>query len=100
MYPRISMSSQQQARMDMTALMCARFIELGTGNQEPFMESMQSLLHDPERMAGALVTVVNLLAAYVSDNGSNMGQFQKFNDFLIGQLKKDEGPIRRLDIGR
>lgn len=89
-------TSQQTARMDMTAYMCAKFVEMATGNTEPLFESIQMLMKDPERMAGCLVTMGNLLAAYVSNNGNNLMRLKAFNDHLLSQIKDDSAVVGRL----
>jgi hypothetical protein len=89
--------SQQQARRDMTALMTAKFIELATGNSDPLFETVQMLINsDADRMAGCMLTCVNLLVAFVSDNGENMNQFKDFNDFLIKSLASDDPIVARI----
>lgn len=90
--------SQRQARMDMVALMTARFIEYANGNREPLFEHIQELIKDPERMAGALITVVNLLAAYVSTNGQDMMRFKAFNDYLIRTIREENTTVDKLVI--
>lgn len=90
-------TSQQAARIDVTGLMVGKFIEMANGNTEPIFESINALMAgEPERMGGCLLTLLNLLVAFISDNGNNMDQFQKFNDFLIKSLTEEDGPVRRI----
>lgn len=86
-------TSQQAARIDMAGLVAAKFIELSTGNQEPLFESVQTLFADPERMIGCTLTLLNLLVAYVSNNGKDLMRLKEFTDYCIKSIRKDSATI-------
>lgn len=81
--------SQRQARMDTTALLLAKFVEMTTGDRTLIENSMEDLFKDPQRMGSVVLTLMNLCAQYASGSGTNMNGYKNLCDFLTGQIARE-----------
>ena len=82
--------SQREARMDTTALLIAKLVELSTGERDLIENSMRSLIEGgPEKMGGVVLTLLNLCAQYATQSGTNIKGMKDLCDFLTGQIARE-----------
>lgn len=77
---------ERQARMDSTALLTAKLVELNTGERLLIERSMIALMDDPQRMGGVVIAFLNLIAQYATASGRRPQGLQEVVDFLLTQL--------------
>lgn len=94
---RMTQVSQHQARVTVTGLVTAKYIEMYTDNNEPLLESIRKLMDgDADLIAESLLTLLNLFVMFVSENGQNEAMIKDMCDFLIKSLADDTPQITRM----
>lgn len=90
----ISNTSTQQARMDATAMLSAKMVEALEGNVNPQWEHMQEMMHEPERLAAAAMSIMNLFWAWATDNGNDVSKIAKIIEYNVKNLQEDTHRIK------
>ena len=80
-------TAANRARLDSTALLIAKYLELGTKSKEALEETMAALLGDPERAGGVILTLVNLVIQYATQSMTSPEGLKALIDELIRQLE-------------
>lgn len=85
---RNSGTTSERARMDSTALLIAKWVELGTGETQMVAETIGKFIEDPERLASVTLALLNLCSQYACQSGRNPNGLKDLIDFLIYQMEK------------
>src|SRR5579862_8444753 len=79
--------SESRARTDTTALLIAKWIEIRTHERLAIEESVATILDEPERAGGVILTLLNLVTQYATTSMTNPNGLQALVDYLITQME-------------
>ena len=81
--------SALQARRDATALLIAKWIEMGTGTRDNLEEAMSGIMNDGmERLGSCTLTLLNLCSQYATASGTRPDGLKSLIDHMITVLEK------------
>lgn len=82
-------ATSKAARMDATALMSAKMIEAVDGSSVAIHECMNAFIEDPERLGHTTLSLLNLIFALTTQNGTNLEGFKSIIDHNLKTLIRD-----------
>lgn len=87
---RITQTTSREARMDSTGLMAAKMVEAVSGDSDGIGYCMGELIKDPERLGACTLSLLNLVYALTTVNGTNLKGFKDVVDYNIKTLADSE----------
>jgi hypothetical protein len=88
--------SEQQQRIDVTALLTAKLVYDGLGDRLALEQTLAEMYQDPERMGQCMLGILNLLVQYATMSGLKPDGLKELTDYMITQLQNNKSEVRRM----